>query len=313
MQMNIKTQVVFIMNIMSSTKSCPACFRKIKTGSNFCKYCGVSLKTCPECNSFNREEDAYCIECGTDIRAVEVAESFKEMKEDHKTETLDEDTLEYLKDSSSQKKQPTLVMWPPTADTRYYSPTRPRPYSSENYLDKEPTYEPKKLNYAYGKVRILGFLGGPLPISNLFGYIIEAFSIALALIAVGIVIFSIGLAFFQFLVFPILACVMAGAFLLSAPFFGIYYISSEWLYRAFEVKRPVKVLTIIGNYLLGSLIFSVLGLMLAPIFIQGGALGITFSVIGGIVYIMGLIIVPLKAYLADLIYVKAADNLRKEE
>ena len=54
--------------------------------------------------------------------------------------------------------------------------------------------------------------------------------------------------------------------------------------------------------------------MLAPIFIQGlGAVGITLAVVGGIVYLMGLIIVPLKAYLADLVYVKAAINLRNIE
>ena len=72
-------------------------------------------------------------------------------------------------------------------------------------------------------------------------------------------------------------------------------------------------MTIVWNYTLGSLIFALLGLMLAPIFIQGGALGITLSVIGGIVYLMGLIIVPLKAYLADLVYVKAAVNIKNSE
>ena len=53
--------------------------------------------------------------------------------------------------------------------------------------------------------------------------------------------------------------------------------------------------------------------MIAPIFIQGGALAITFTVVGGIVYLMGLIIVPLKAYLADLVYVKAALNAKEKE
>ena len=74
----------------------------------------------------------------------------------------------------------------------------------------------------------------------------------------------------------------------------------------------MKSITIIWNYALGTLLFSLVGLMLAPVFIQGGALWISLSVLGGIIYLMGLIIIPLKAFLADLVYVKAAMKLRDD-
>jgi hypothetical protein len=287
---------------MSDTQDCPVCYRKIKPSSNFCKFCGSTLKICPECETINKEDDTYCGECGTDIRKVDVAEGYKGDNRDFNKEVLG-------------RREPKLVMWPPVTEASYLSQAKPRarlsPYS--DYLDKEPTYQPKNLNYTYNKVKILGFLGGPLPTSNVLGAVVEVFGIALALIAIGIVIFSIGMAFFEYLVFPIIAGIVGGAFLLSAPFFGIYYVSSNWLYRTFEVKRPVKTMTIVWNYSLGSLVFALLGMMLAPIFIQGGALAITLSVVGGIVYVMGLIIVPLKAYLADLVYVKAAVNNRDKE
>ncbi|MHA1200146.1 MAG: double zinc ribbon domain-containing protein [Candidatus Heimdallarchaeaceae archaeon] len=300
---------------MSVTQDCPTCFRKIKTSSKFCKFCGSTLKLCSECNSINKEDDSYCSECGADIKTIDVAESYKDATKDSKDDLAERAQIqEYLNEGASDKK-PQLVMWPPAADSRYHPQASPRSTMGPNieYLDKEPTYQPKKLNYTYSKVRVLGFLGGPLPTTNVLSSVVEAFGVALALIAVGIVIFSIGMAFFQYLVFPIIAGVLGGAFLLSAPFFGIYYVSSNWLYRAFEIKRPVKLMTIIWNYTLGSLIFAILGLMLAPIFIQGGALGITFSIIGGIVYLMGLIVVPLKAYLADLVYVKAAVDIKNKE
>ncbi len=297
---------------MSATQDCPSCFRKIKTSSRFCKYCGSTLKLCPECSTINKEKDAYCGECGADIRTIEVAESYRD-----KTDTERKAREEFLEDELLDQKKQKLVMWPPTADSRYHFQTSSRPSPRltpyTEFLDKEPTYQPPKLDYTYNKVRALGFLGGPLPTSNVLSSVVEAFGIALALIAFGIIIFSIGMAFFEYLIFPIIAGVLGGAFLLSAPFFGIYYVSSDWLYRTFEIKRPVRLMTIIWNYTLGSLIFSLLGLMLAPIFIQGGALGITLSVIGGIVYLMGLIVVPLKAYLADLVYVKAAVNTKNAE
>lgn len=290
------------MRIMSASQECPVCFRSIKSSSKFCKFCGSTIKQCPDCEYLNKEEDTYCRECGTNISTVEVAESYKGTKRDFDKEVLG-------------KTESKLVMWPPVTEASYLSQARPRarlnPYA--DYMEKEPTYQPKELNYTYNKVKLLGFLGGPLPTTNVLGAVVEAFGIALALVAVGIVIFSIGMAFFEYLVFPIIFGIIGGAFLLSAPFFGIYYVSSNWLYRAFEVKRPVKTMTIIGNYSLGSLIFALLGMMLAPIFIQGGALAITLSVIGGIVYVMGLIIVPLKAYLADLVYVKAAVKTRDLE
>lgn len=308
-------QTFLILNNMSETQDCPSCYRKIKSNSRFCKYCGTTLKPCPKCSTLNKGDGSFCAECGADISSVEVAESYSKREpltaEEEKTQAK-----EFLEEGGLNRRQ-QLIVWPPSRDDiRYYTQAQSRarrPYSYTDYLDKEPTYEPKKVNYAYSRVRILGFLGGPLPTSSVLSSVVEAFGIALALIALGIVIFSIGMAFFQYLIFPIISGVLGGAFLLSAPFFGIYYVSSNWLYRTFEIKRPVKLMTIIWNYTLASFIFAILALMIAPIFIQGGALAITFTVVGGIVYLMGLIIVPLKAYLADLVYVKAALNAKEKE
>ena len=86
----------------------------------------------------------------------------------------------------------------------------------------------------------------------------------------------------------------------------------EWLNEK-EIKRPAKLSTILINYSIGILVFAILGLMLAPVFLLGGAIGWTLSVIGGIAVVMGLIVVPLKAYLADLVYVKAAVNQKDKE
>ena len=301
---------------MTISQNCPNCFRKIKTVSNFCKYCGASLKLCPECKTLNKVEDIFCAECGYNIKSVEVAKGYKEVTEEFETDTEKElPSHEEENKEVVQDKEPKLIIWPPLSQSSYLSQVRPQPRAKPyiQFLDEEPTYSPAKVNYTYNRVHILGFLGGSLPTSSVFGSIIEAFGIALALIAAGIVIFSIGMAFFQYLVFPIIAGIIGAALFLSAPFFGIYYVSSKWLYRTFKIKRPVRLRTIIWNYVLASFIFSLLGLMLAPIFIQGGALGITLSIVGGIVYLMGLIVVPLKAFLADLIYVKAANNLKEEE
>ncbi len=301
---------------MSVTRDCPNCFRKIKTSSKFCKFCGTTLKICLECQTINKANDAFCAECGFDIKDVEVAEGFSEVTDSVETSSEEDFTLtEDGVEEDQIKQERKLVMWPPISQSRYLSQARPQPKVKPymKYLEEGPSYEPKKLSYTYNRVRLLGFLSGPLPTSNVLSSVVEAFGIALALIAGGIVIFSIGMAFFQYIIFPIIAGIIGGALLLSAPFFGIYYVSSNWLYRAFKIMRPVKLKTIVWNYTLASLIFSLIGLMFAPILLEGGALGITLAVVGGIVYTMGLIVVPLKAYLADLVYVKAAVDLRDSE
>ena len=276
---------------MSSMNECPKCHRQIRASSKFCKYCGQSLKTCPECQELNNYDSAFCALCGTDITKVETSEPIR--------------TVPEVRGAQNQQK---IVMWPPISPVRQI---QPKPQVS--IFEEGTPYKPPSISYPYNKVRPLGFLGGPLPTSSVFSATIEALGLALVLIAAGVAIAGIGLAFFEILVLPIIAGILGGALLLSAPFFGIYYVSSNWLYKTFQIQRPVKSTTIIWNYALGTLLFSLVGLMLAPVFIQGGALWITLSVLGGIIYLMGLIIVPLKAFLADLVYVKAAMKLRDEE
>lgn len=292
---------------------CPACNREIKASSKFCKYCGTSLKHCPDCKSINTASDQFCGSCGVDISQVEAAAPLREIvPEDSGEEGRAEPKIDEVQEVIGGETQPQLVVWPPMGYDRQYAPVRRQPtiFPPEDAAKFEPT----TVKYAYSKVRILGFLGGPLPTSNVLSATVEAFGLALALVAGGIGIASIGLAFFEYLIPAIITGIIGGALLLSAPFFGIYYVSSSWLYRTFQIKRPTKARTIVGNYALSALLFSFLGLMLAPIFIEGlSAVGITISVVGGIIYLMGLIIVPLKAYLADLVYVKAAVNLRDKE
>jgi hypothetical protein len=167
---------------------------------------------------------------------------------------------------------------------------------------------------------MLGFISGPLSTTSVVSATVEVFALALVLIAAGIAIIGIGLAFLETIILPLILGVLGGALLCSAPFFGIYYVSSNWLYRTFQIKRPVKTITIVWNYALGTLLLSIIGMMLAPIIVYGNIMDlmsngvmITLSVVGGIVYLMALIIIPLKAYLADLVYVKAAMQLRDKE
>lgn len=277
---------------MSSTNECPNCHRQIRATSKFCKYCGQSLKVCPECQELNNYDAAFCALCGTDISKIEAAEPVK--------------GVERIEEIGVPKQQ-KVVMWPPMPSV---GQIQPKPQMQ--VFEEGTPYQPTSIKYPYRKVRPLGFLVGPLPTSTVFGAVIEALGYALALIAAGVAILGIGLTFFEFIVLPIMAGVFGGALLLSAPFFGIYYVSSNWLYKTFQIKRPVKSITIVGNYALGTLLFAIVGFMLAPVFIVGDALWISIAVLGGIIYLMGLIIIPLKAFLADLVYVKAAMKLRDE-
>ncbi|MFW9852539.1 MAG: zinc ribbon domain-containing protein [Candidatus Thorarchaeota archaeon] len=287
---------------MSDKSTCPSCNREIKSTSKFCKFCGITLKSCPSCNEINKAEDVFCASCGEDISKVDVPKSLRDESQDVAYATVIEEIEE--------ERKPKLVIWPPQyAETRPYIQPKPTPQLFEDGTK----YEPTTVQYQYSRVRAIGFLGGPLPTSNVLSVTVEVFGLALALIAAGIVIASIGLAFFEYLIFPIITGILGGAILLSAPFFGIYYVSSKWLYKAFQIKRPVKNSTIILNYSLGTVLFSIIGLIFIVPIVLGGALGITLAVLGGIVYLMGLIVVPLKAYLADLVYVKAAMKLRDKE
>ncbi len=289
---------------MSDKSICPNCNREIKPTSKFCKFCGVTLKTCPSCNKINKIEDAFCASCGEDISKVVVP---KPHKDEGEVATYTATIGEVEEDG---EKKPQLVIWPPQyAAARPYVAPKPTP----KLFEEGTQYEPSTVQYQYNRVRPIGFLGGPLPTSNVLSVTVEVFGLALALIAAGIAIASIGLAFLEYVILPVITGTLGGAILLSAPFFGIYYVSSNWLYKAFHIKRPVKTSTIILNYTLGTVLFAIIGLIFIVPVVIGGALGITLAVLGGIVYLMGLIVVPLKAYLADLVYVKAAMKLRDKE
>ncbi len=298
---------------MSVNSECPICLRNIRSTSKFCKFCGNSLKKCPECSTLNKADDLFCAECGHDIKDIEVPERTPTQAPGRtgvfqpviqKTEGQDDD-------------QPKLILWPPMPAQPPAMQIQPKPptpaQKSVRFTEVEPSFEPEMLEYKYKKVKFIGFLEGSLPSTNALAATIEAFGIALIFIALGIGIIAIGLSTFKSETFAVLLGIIGSVFVFSAPMFGLYFISSRWLYRAFEIKRPVKLSTVLINYSLGILVFALLALMFAPVFLLGGAIGWTLSVIGGIAVVMGLIVVPLKAYLADLVYVKAAVKQREIE
>ena len=303
------------MNRMSVNSECPICFRKIRSTSKFCKYCGGSLKKCPECQNLNKAEDLFCAECGYDIKDVEVQVSTPSQVAG-KTGVF-QPIIQRGAEQEDDDSQPKLILWPPLQAQQPSTAAHPRPFPPAQraiqFTEVEPTYEPEKLEYKYKKVKFIGFLEGSIPSSSALAATLEAFGIALILIAFGVGVVAIGLTAFKSEIFAVIMGIIGSIFVFSAPMFGLYFISSRWLYRAFEIKRPVRLSTVIINYSLGVLVFALLGLMLAPVFLLGGAIGWTLSVIGGVVTVMGLIVVPLKAYLADLVFVKAAVNLKNKE
>ena len=144
---------------MSKMGICPACNREIKPSSKYCKYCGTSLKLCPDCKSINTASDQFCGSCGVDISQVEAAEPLKEIiPEESAVKGRAEPRIEEAQEVVGGETQPKLVTWPPTSYDRQFAPppTRPAIMPPEDAAK----FEPKSVKYAYGKVRILGFLGG---------------------------------------------------------------------------------------------------------------------------------------------------------
>ncbi|MHA1203994.1 MAG: zinc ribbon domain-containing protein [Candidatus Heimdallarchaeaceae archaeon] len=287
---------------MSETEPCPYCFREIKKGVNFCKYCGSAIKYCPECNSANKAESLFCSSCGKDIRDIIVKKRETEPPISHRV----------VDPTASQK----IVMWPPPGQ---FFPTQPkyRPYQTpEEQLfgtaDKQESFQPKII-YPYSKVAILGFLRGPISTSKVFSSVIEAFAYGLSLIAAGVLIISLSFLFLQTLILPIIGLLWGGTLILSAPFFGMYFVSSNWLYKAFKIKKPVSDMTILWNYLFSIIFFSFISLILLPLLATNTLFATIFGIIALIVIFAVLIVIPLKAFLIDLAYVKAAVMERESQ
>ena len=299
---------------MSVTSKCPACFKNIRENSKFCKYCGIPLKICPACKEHNIVEDVYCGSCGENIKDVKVETPINVTRKPQSQHTP------IARDPMAQEATPgkqQLVIWPPVDERRMYAPPT---IQRKQVIPDGPEYEPPVTKYSYDRVRAFGYFSGPIPLSNVVSLVLESFGYALALITIGTVIVSIGLAFFELVIPPLIAGILGGALILSAPFFGIYYVSSSWLYKIFQIKRPVKIRTILVNYGLGTLLFSFIGLALSPLLVLdvlfniNPTVGITiFSVIAALIYFLGLLIIPLKAFLADLTYVKSAMNQKEKE
>ncbi|MBY9000491.1 MAG: zinc ribbon domain-containing protein [Candidatus Heimdallarchaeota archaeon] len=299
---------------MSATSKCPSCFKDIKAKSKFCKFCGIPLKICPMCEDHNKVEDMFCGSCGENIKEVKVEAPINVKRSPQGQPAPIQDPIAQ---GITGGKPPQLVIWPPIDQSSMYAPPVTQ---TRQVIPDGPSYEPPVAKYDYDRVRPFGFFSGPIPLSNIVSPAVESFGYALAFIAIGVVIASIGLAFFEFLIPPIITGILGGALILSAPFFGIYYVSSKWLYKIFQIKRPVKMSTIMLNYGFGTLIFSILGLAFSPLLILDSVadvnptIGITiFTVIAALIYFLGLFIIPLKAFLADLVYVKSAMNQREKE
>ncbi|MHA1684800.1 MAG: zinc ribbon domain-containing protein [Candidatus Heimdallarchaeaceae archaeon] len=270
---------------------CPLCDRLIKKSSRFCKYCGTPLILCPHCKKLNERSAQFCRECGKKLEKLE------EEKEPP-IASRERPSVEIAEQSKG-----SILVGPPVYPMYY-----PQPYKRYSIFrkDTQETYSPEKAIHPYKKIKIQGYLSGPIPTGNVFSFSLEALGYSLLYIAIGVVISSIGLAFFGTIVLPIIGGLIGATFAISAPFFGIYLVSSTWLYKAFEIKRPVQINTIIWNYLLSNLVLSLLALFLIPIYLQVSVFTYALSVIGFIIYTMLFVVIPLKAFLADLLYVKAA-------
>ncbi|MHA1303516.1 MAG: double zinc ribbon domain-containing protein [Candidatus Heimdallarchaeaceae archaeon] len=298
---------------MSDLVPCPYCFKGVKPDVKFCKHCGSPVKKCPTCKSLNRENSSFCSSCGADIRDVKVEQKLPD------NASVDIGNKEEEKTIAQEDKEGKLIVWPPTPQVPTYPQYPYRAHRPAIYQPFKPItegkeqFEPKQIIHPYFKVKFFGFLSGPLPTSNVFVAVIESFAYAIALIAAGVLIIGIGLTFFQTLVLPIIGILWGGTLLLSAPFYGIYYVSSNWLYRAFSIKRTVSSLTVLWNYMLSTILFSFITLIITPFFAMGSIIGTVIAVSGMLVYLMILIVVPLKAYLADLTYVKAAVIEREKQ
>lgn len=297
---------------MSEPSNCPACLKNIRKESKFCKYCGIPLKICPACKDHNIVEDVFCGSCGENIKDVKIEDPIN-------VKRIPPSQSDPMSQGATPRKQPQLVIWPPVDQTRMYAPPV---VQTKQIIPDGPAYEPPVAKYDYNRVRPFGYFSGPLPLSSVVSPALESFGYALALIAIGTVIVSIGLAFIQLIIPPLITGILGGALILSAPFFGIYYVSSSWVYKIFQIKRPVKVSTILVNYGLGTLLFSIIGLACSPLLLLDlfgvsatvATVGsILFYVIAALIYLVGLFIIPLKAFLADLTYVKNALNQKKKE
>lgn len=280
---------------------CPVCNKPIKHNSKFCKYCGTPLRICNKCNALNERNALYCRQCGEKLSPLE-------------SEAVSESSLPTPPIDSFPAPSEQIIFQAPT-----YPPYYPRPHQQFEIFNKKSidTYSPDMTIHPYRKVKFLGYLAGPIPSSNVFSFSLEAFAYSLLYIAIGTVITSIGLAFVGTIILPIIGGLIGATFIISAPFFGIYLVSSTWLYKAFKIKRPTPISIIVWNYFLGNLFLSIIALFLTPIYLQVSAATYALSIVGFIIYTLLFVVVPLKAFLADLLYVKAAvherDNQLKKE
>ena len=154
---------------------------------------------CPECQNLNKAEDLFCAECGYDIKDVEAPVSTPSQVAG-KTGVF-QPRIERRAGQDDEDSQPKLILWPPLPAQQPSGAAYPRPFPPAQraiqFTEVEPTYEPEKLEYKYKKVKFLGFLEGSIPSSSALAATLEAFGIALILIAFGIGVVAIGLTTFK--------------------------------------------------------------------------------------------------------------------
>ncbi len=286
---------------MSDSIACPKCHNEIRKSSKFCKYCGEPIKFCPNCSHPNTVTDKFCANCGSDITEVSAPE--KRVAVPIKKASEVEDLPPGMKETDGDRLVIPDYMEPQKGD---YQPNWQQGMFSP-LKRQEDQYYPKEIEHPYETVKLMGFLSGPLPTSNVLVSAISSLAYGCALIAAA---FSI-LALFGITgldVLFIIGLIWASILILSAPFFGIYYVTSTWLYNTFNIKKPLTGIKMVINYSLSVSILSLLSLIIAPLFLIEAEWGIILGGLAFILYLIILTIVPLKAFLADLGYVKLALN-----
>ncbi len=299
---------------MSEQVRCPYCLREIAPNSKFCKYCGAALKICPSCGTPNKSESLYCSKCGQDIKDLEVKAPIRKNESIEPVATTVTNKTPVIPTQGASL--PVFTQPPP-----YYRFPPPPPYYPTNQFQQympqksDQHYVPVKLSHPYNAIKPFGFFSKTMPSSNVIVESANALAYSLVLIAIGVVTLAIGLAFFQTILLPFIGIIWGVTLIFSAPFFGIYYVMSTWLYRAFEIKRTVSNLTILWNYIISNLWYSGITIMIIPLSLINSTAAITAAAIAAVLYLIILTFVPLKAYLADLVYVKAAtiEKTKNEE
>ncbi len=265
---------------------CPNCLRDINPSSKFCKYCGQALIQCISCRHLNVRGNTFCANCGEQIG------SSSDPNKPYQNTTFSESP------STTSPSMPFI----PVQDSNRSAEHSP---SDSYFMQQETPYYPR-INHPYESVKAVGFLTGVIPNSYAFTGSLKAIFFSVLTVSIGIVIFGLSFVFITGAPFlTIIGALFAVVIMISAPFLGFYIVCSNWLYRTFRIKNPVDKINIFANFILTITVFSLVSLFLFPLLLLS-ELWVSFFVVFTFIYFLVIMFfTSVKAFLADLVYVKA--------